>query len=403
MPETQTEETYTEQDQANDMLEGSEEIFGVIDRMGIEDDEKEKALKEAKPETKADDLIDDEPDALSDLNGDGKKKAEEEKQKVEVKPDATKREFPEAIKSEKARAHFASLEKVRDEAIKRADSEASRAKLLEAKVQELESKSGVAAPEVKVLQKQLAEAHATIERHESVLSYKAVEALPKFQEGVTVPQEKVIEELRELSRIFKLDGSEFDRILAEPSKWERNRMIIKLTEDLDGPDAEEVKSTIKTEVGKYFEAEVTKAKLYANAKGSREFAEQEKAQEEAKAALKRQDDFKKADAEVTALVKEKFPELAEDEARWNDLTKKISGVTDFDKLPPKAKAYANFTSFWHKPLMEENRDLKKKLAEKESILAARTKAMPGRGTAQVTKPEDEDETDPLSFVDRMFQ
>lgn len=407
MPDLATDtepETYTETDQANDMLEGAEEIFGVIDRLGIED-KNEPDKKDAKPETKVEDIEDGESDALSDLNGDGKKKEKEpeQKTKVETKPDATTRKFPDAIKSEKARDHFLALEKSRDEASKRADSEASRAKMLEAKVQELESKSGVAAPEVKVLQGQLQELQAKLEKQDKIIAITNLEKSAKFEEGVTIPQNEAVEELRGIARSFKLEGGDLDRILWEPDKYERSRMINKLTDDLDDPVAEEVKNDIKAAVAKHVKAEGVRAQLYENHKGSAEFYEQEKQQEEAKAALKRQEDFKKADAEVTKLVKEKFPELVEDETRWNDLAKKISGVTDFDKLPPKAKAYANFTSFWHKPLVEELRETKKKLAEKESILAARTKAMPGRGTAQVTKPGDEeDEADPLGFVDRLF-
>lgn len=264
------------------------------------------------------------------------------------------KEYPPEIKSPKAREHFDTLKRVKDEAERKASSLESKVKQFEARIQEMESKSGTAAPEVQVLQRENSELRAQLDDREKVISYKAVEASKPFQEQVTVPQEEAIDVLNQVAETYKLEGRALDAILKEPNKFKRLEMLGDLTAEL--PERSSfVKDELKEAVEKYVKAEGTAKSLYEKAKGNREFAEHEQRQVEAKAALDRAQQYQKANTEVDGILKEKFPEIAGDEATWKGIVEKAFKIADFDKMPPKAKAFANIASFMVMPLMEKLR------------------------------------------------
>lgn len=308
------------------------------------------------------------------------------------------KQYPEEIKSVKARQHFDKVNQLRDEAESRASAAEAKAKQFETRIQELESKSGVAAPEVKVLQKQLADLQSQLDEKERVISYTAVQETKQFREGVTAPQNDAEDVMKQVVAAYSMDGRKLDDVLREPNKFKRAEMLADLTAEL--PErAAYVKSDLRDAVEKWVSAEGTAKKLLENAKGMKDYADQERQQAEATSALDRQQKFKTAEKDMLATIMPKFPELSGDKTMWDGIAEKASKVTDFDLMPPKAKAFANWSSWAIMPLMEKHRATLAELQREKEVNAARTKSLPGggssRGGAQITKEDEVDEADPL--------
>lgn len=302
------------------------------------------------------------------------------------------KEYPAEIKGEKARHHFDALREKADAEKRRADGLDIKFKDLQRQFEEVQSKSGTAAPEVRVLQQENADLKAQLEDREKVISYKAVELSKPFQEQVTKPQSEALEVLEQVAQTYKLDGNALDKILREPNKFQRLEMLGDLTAELPERSAF-VKDELKQAVEKYVGAEGIAKSLYDKAKGNREFAEREQQQAEAKAALERQQEYKKSNTEVESILKEKFPEIAGDEATWKGITEKAFKVADFDKMPAKGKAFANLASWMIMPLMEKYRAEKAAHEETKSVMAKRngTALSPTQGRDSTTRKGGDDE------------
>lgn len=324
-----------------------------------------------------------------------KDKAAADASKTQQQATATNKDtdYPAEIKSPKAREHFDTVKRAKEEATRRAESAETKLKQYETRIQELESKSGTAAPEVKVLQTKVQELEAQLEERERVLSFKAVEETKAFKEGVTEPQKAALGEIHEAVTTYKLDARELDKILQEPSKYKRREMLEDLTADL--PERSQfVKEDLRANVEKYVAAEAKASELFNNAKGNREYADQERQQTEAKAALERQQQYQAANKEVDGIMKEKYPEIAGNEEEWRAITEKAFKVADFDRMPPKAKAFANLASWGFLKAMEKLRAETTAHQKTKEIMAKRNGSTPnptgGRAATGATTTEEED-------------
>lgn len=409
----------TPEDHGNEApLEGAEEIFSAIDQVldaprqdkaggdgGQQQDDGQQQHDQGgeTPEAKAERERNEQGQFVAKQKQEEKDRQEAQAkngnngQNGDQKPG--EKQYPAEIKSPKAREHFDALSKVKEDAIRRAEAAENRVKEFETKVQQLEARSGVAAPEVKVLQKQLGELQAKLDEREQVIAYTAVQETTPFKEGVTQPQKEAEEDMNQIAETYKLDARKLDEILRHPNKFQRAEMLADLTADLPERSAY-AKADLRAAVEKWVGAEGVAKKLFADAKGNRDFAEQEKMQTDAQAALQRQQQFKTAEKDVLSTITPKFPELSSDKTMWDSINEKAAKVSDFSKLPPKAQAYANWTSWAFMPLMEKHRAVLAELQKEKEINAARTKSMPGgggaRGGVQLGKDEAEvDENDPL--------
>lgn len=321
------------------------------------------------------------------------KQKEEADQKAAAEQAQQKgKEYPAEIKGEKARHHFDALREKADNEKRRADGLDIKFKDLQRQFEEVQAKSGTVAPEVKLLQQENAELKSQLEDREKVISYKAVELSKPFQEGVTKPQAEALDILNQVTATYKLDARKLDEILQEPNKFQRLEMLGDLTAELPERSAF-VKDELKQAVEKYVGAESVAKSLYDKAKGNREFAEREQQQSEAKAALERLEQYKKANTEVDTILKEKFPEIAGDEATWKGITEKAFKIADFDKMPPKAKSFANMASWMIGPVMEKLRAEKAAHEATKAIMAKRNGASlsPTQGRDSTTRKGDDEE------------
>lgn len=407
------------------ILEGAEELYSGIDEvlgMGAETqgakgseqgaEQQSGGASEQQGETGT--------DALDDLTKDGdpnrprgedgkflpvKKDAPPEKAAATEKPAAeaakdkpAEKTYPETIKSEKARHEFDNLRKLRDDEARRAESAEIKFRNLEKQFNDLQSKSGTASPEVKVLQQEVDKLKTERDELERVVSFKAVEETKAFKEEVTAKQDEAMSVLSQVVETYGLDGAQLDAALKERNRFKRLEMLGDLTEKL--PErAAFVKGELQAAVDKWVAADAKSQELYANAKGNREFAEQERAQTEAQGSLERQKAFRAAEKEVVAGLSEKLPELAGDEATWKEILEKAGKVADFDKMPAKAKAFANLSSYMVKPLITKVRVLEGELQKMKDTMAARARALPGAGSGRESSPRDEAADGDKSLLD----
>lgn len=388
------------------ILEGGEEIFSAIDSVlstgaSMAPDAKDKpAPVEKTQETQQDDTIAEatetaEQKAERARNDKGQFTKEQQEAADKAKAEQAKgdqKTYPDEIKSVKAREHFDALKKVKEESERKASSLEAKVKQYESKIQELESRSGTAAPEVKVLQQEITKLKADLEEREKVLSWKAVEETVGFREGVTAPQKQALDLINKAASTYQLDGRKLDEVLAEPNEFKRAEMLGDIMEGMSERSAP-IKTKIIDAVEKYVAAEEKAKEIFANSKGSREYAEQEKIQLEAKAALERQGAYQNANKEVETILKEKFPELTGDEAKWSEIRDRAFKVADFDRMPAKAKAFANMSSWMVMPLMEKYREATKELASLKDVMAKRngTTLNPAGGRGAVASKPDNDE------------
>lgn len=399
----------TDEDQGNEhVLEGSQDIMGAIDEvlstgasMAKDATDKPAAPDQTQQQTEDQETPEQTAQRARDEQGRFAKEQKEaaDKAAAEAKtPDAADKQYPAEIKSPKAREHFDALSKTKQDAVRRAESAEAKVKQAETRIQELESKSGTAAPEVKVLQQENAKLKAELDERERIISFKAVEETRAFKEGVTTPQKEALDEINEAATTYKIQGSKIDEILAEPNKFKRREMLADLTEEL--PERSKfVVDDLRANIEKYVAAEGKARELLNNAKGNREFADQERQQTEAKAALERQQAYQSANKEVDGILKEKFPEIAGDEEAWKGITEKAFKVADFDRMPAKAKAFANLASWMVMPLMEKHRAVAKELADLKDVMAKRNGSnlnpAGGRTAAPGKTDDDYDPSDPM--------
>lgn len=402
-------------DEAEDLgsehiIEGGEEIMSAIDGLFEQKPAQEHVQTETVQQetTQTDEhegeTADQQAERARNEKGQFTKEQQEEKARQEkaaqTQTTEGEKQYPAEIKSQKARDHFDALTKVKDEAVRKASALEAKVKQFETQIAELQSKSGTAAPEVKVLQEENAKLKAELDEREKIISFKAVEETKAFRESVTEPQREALDVLNQVAVTYKIEGRKLDEVLAEPNKFKRLEMLGDLTEEL--PERSSfVKGELKDAVEKYVAAEAKSKQLYANAKGNREFAEQERTQAEAKAALERQSQYQQANKEVETIMKEKYPEIAGDEALWSEITGKAFKVADFDKLPAKAKAFANLTSWGFLKVMDKLRAETEAHKKTKEVLASRNGSSPsptgGRATtSKQTVDEVDDGGDPMA-------
>jgi regulator of replication initiation timing len=403
-------------DEAEDLgsehiIEGGEEIMSAIDGLFAEKPAQEQVqtevqTQEVQTETQVEgETADQQAERARNEKGQFTKEQQEEKERQEkaaqTQTTEGEKQYPAEIKSQKARDHFDALTKVKDEAVRKASSLEAKVKQFESQIAELQSKSGTASPEVKVLQQENAKLKADLEEREKILSFKAVEETTPYKEGVSIPQSEAAADMDAMAAQYQLDIGAINKVLAEPNKYKRNEMLADLTQDLPERSRLGVHADLKESVDKWLKAEQTRGKIYDQAKGNREFAEQERTQSEAKAALARQQEYQKANQEVDAIMKDKYPELAGDEALWGEITGKAFKVADFDKLPAKAKAFANVASWAFLKAMDKLRAETEAHKKTKEVMAARNGSSPsptgGRATtSKQTVDETEDGGDPMA-------
>lgn len=404
----------TDEDQGNEhVLEGSQDIMGAIDEvlstgasMAKDATDKPAAPDQTQQQTEGEETPEQTAQRTRDEQGRFAKEQKEAADKAAAEagktPDATAdkdKQYPAEIKSPKAREHFDALSKTKQDAVRRAESAEAKVKQHETRIQELESKSGTAAPEVKVLQEENAKLKAELDERERILSFKAVEETKAFKEGVTTPQKEALAEINSAAKLYKLDGHKLDEILAEPDKYRRRELYADMAEEMSDRAKAVLGDDLKANIEKYVAAEGKAREIFANSKGNKDLHEYEQQQTEARAALERQQAYREGNKHADDTMRKNYPELSGNEELWKGITEKAFKVDDFDRMPAKAKAFANLASWAFLDAMKGWRADKKELADLKEVMAKRNGSnlnpAGGRTAAPSKTDEDYDPDNPM--------
>jgi hypothetical protein len=370
-----------------DTLEGGNEIMSGIDEvLGSEVGTQDGKLPIEQEEPTEQGSQQGDAGAVADTA----QKDEQQQQKKEdpspeqQKQDGAKKDYPETIKSTKARHDFDQLRADRDKERERANGLDRRLKEIEGKLTAAQSKSGVNSPEVAALEKQIKDLNSRIEEQDRIISFKAVEETPDFKEKVTVPKKEANDDLDQLIETYKLDSTAVDRALFEPNKFRRGDMLDTIMEQM--PEGKTTaRAALKEAVDRWIAADKVEKEIRANAKGNQELADTRKREEEAASAIQRKREWDTETGKVEQILREKLPELFEnDEKIWKSVLQNHNAVKDFDKLPARAKAFANMSSHAVMPLMRALREERMARQKAEKALADQAKAQPGAGSGRGT-------------------
>lgn len=372
-----------------DSLEGGDELFSAIDQIAAGED-----LTTSGDDTG--DLPLEKPPGTGGDTQPGDSKAPGEKDAPVKKDEQAKKEEPESgkkdgdypaeIKSTKAREHFDTLKKQKDDAVRNAQSLETRLRTLEAENKQIKGTAGTASPEFKALEKEVTTLKQQLEEKDGILSYKAVEEMTPFKEGVIKPKKEADDDINQLIESYKLNGALIDRAIAEPNKFRRLDLLEEAAAAEGVPETKipTIVGALKEAAEKWIAADKTEQQLRANAKGNRETVESQQREEEAKKTIARQRDFEKATADVEQILRKASPELFEpegdvEEKMWKEIQSNAAKIKDLDKLPAKAKVFNNFAANAYQPLVNLTRSLKAKVAELEKTIAEREAGLPGAG------------------------
>jgi hypothetical protein len=319
------------------------------------------------PEVKAEEVAPVKDDLLSGIS-DESESVTTEKAEEEIK------EYPPEIRSMKAREHFDALK-----ASKRAAER--RAAELETKVKDLESKGGIKAPEVAVLQKQYDELKEKWDEAQKELSSSFLQGTEEFKNAVVRPMQEATTGLKKFAEVYELSTSDIDAALGEPDEFKRNEMVSDIAESIRGLMN---KAKFEKLVDQFITAKAKEDELYQNAEGSMEFAKTKKAEEEAAAKLKAAEEYKSARQTVIENLSTKLTDLKEEPGTWEKVVADAESV-DFDSLSPKMKAFAAVAMNSIKPYQAKVATLAAKIKHLEGVIASRNAASPGAASGSVTQ------------------
>jgi hypothetical protein len=319
------------------------------------------------PEAKAEVTTQVKDDLLSGI-ADEKESVAAEISEEEVK------EYPPEIRSVKAREHFDALKASKKAAERRAAD-------LETKVKELESKGGIKAPEVAVLQKQYDELKSKWDEAQKELSSSFLQGTEEFKNAVVRPMQEATTGLKKFAEVYELSTSDIDAALGEPDEFKRNEMVSDIAESIRGLMN---KAKFEKLVDQFITAKAKEDELFQNAEGSMEFAKTKKAEEEAAAKLKAAEEYKSARQTVIENLSTKLTDLKEEPGTWEKVVADAESV-DFDSLSPKMKAFAAVAMNSIKPYQAKVATLAAKIKHLEGVIASRNAASPGAASGSVTQ------------------
>lgn len=392
-----------------DTLEGSDDIMNAIDNADTQQSNQgadgadttppgDSAAPGAGESTGGDDILGGLDTPKKDAPTKGTKP--EDQANKGTQPDAKDKDYPAEIKGEKARAHFDRLKTQKDEAVKRATDFENRLKSLEQENQKLKTTGGINAPEVQALNKEVAELKRQIEEKDKVLSYKAVEDLPAFVQGVKEPIQKAENIISQLVGHYKLNESLIDKAIQEPNEFKRDEILRQVMEEVP-TDHVNPRTKLSEAVTSYIGAIAKERELRENAKGNRDLAERETKEAEGKKNIERLRSYEEASKGVEETLRQKVPELFEKddngaEGLWSKISAEASKVKDFDALPPRGKMFANVASNAFVPLLQWGRGWKAKFEDSEKAYKELQESLPGAGAGNTpggdynTSGDDED-------------
>lgn len=302
------------------------------------------------------------------------------------------KEYPPEIRSTKAREHFDALKASKKAAERRAAE-------LETKLKDVEAKSGVASPEVAVLQKQYDELKTKWDEAQKDLAASFLHRTDEFKTAVAKPMEEATTGLNKFAERYKLSTSDIDAALREEDPFTRNELISELAENITGRANQ---NEFERLMGLFRSAKEKEDELFQNAEGSKEFATKKQEEEQAAARLQTEKQYKDAVQQVIDTTGPKLKELQDMPEVWDSIVKATQS-DNLDAMPPKLKAFAVLASNTVLPLLKMAREAKAEVKRLEGVIAARAAASPGAGagSSSATKKEPTDFVDGLNaFIPR---
>lgn len=301
-----------------------------------------------------------------------------------TQPDTKDKDYPEAIKGQKAREHFDTLKAQKDDAVKKFTELDTKHKALEQEVQKLRATSGINGPEVQALNKEVADLKKQLEEKEKILAYKAVEDSTPFIDGVKKPIQEAENTISQLVSHYQLNESMIDKAIAEPNKFKRNQILREVMQEVPTDDAV-ARTELSNAVTAYQGAIATERQLRENAKGNRDLVERETKEAEGKKNVERLRSYEEATKGVEETLRQRVPELFQKddkgtESIWSAIQAEASKVKDFDAQPARSKMFAHVAANSFIPLVKMTRDLKAKLEESEKALKDLQSTLPGAGS-----------------------
>lgn len=305
---------------------------------------------------------------------------------VTEEPEETK-EYPPEIRSIKAREHFDALKTSKKAAEKRAQE-------FESRIKELESKAGVNAPEVSVLQKKLEAAETKIEEMNKEVGAVNIERTDEFK-AIRSRQGAAVNTLKSLEKVYELSSLDISKLLDEPDEFKRNELASDIAEGIRGRANQD---KFYAAINEVIATTLEEADLYENHAGSVEFAKKKQDEEQAEKTLHEIQQYKKEATKVLDILKAKAPKLHENQEVWSKIVDSVEKTT-FENMEPWEKGMAIVTSQAISPLIQMMHDLQKENDKLKSTISSRASATPGAGPGTISQPS---ATDGKSFVDGMM-
>lgn len=310
-------------------------------------------------------------------------KAEEEK----VEDDKTGiEEYPPTVVSKKARENWDSMKAAHKAELSK---ERSQRETLEKRVKELEATGGVKSPEVSVLSKERDEWKAKFEAAEKELALDHVEKTDEYQNLVAKPGAEAEDFINTMIQTYDLDRSAINAALDEPNKIKRNEAISDIAENIRGRYNQDEFHRMTEQL---IAAHKKEDELRENAKGTKEFADAKRQEEEAAKRLKAKEEY---DSTLERVIEKAGSKLADIQDSWEKVTG-FAKSENFDEMPTQNKAFAVLASHALAPLLSKLRSAQKELAELKSVQKARSAANATAGTGTSSAPPVNEDEDTLS-------
>lgn len=304
--------------------------------------------------------------------------AEEEKTGIE--------EYPPTVVSKKARENWDSMKAAHKAELSK---ERSQRETLEKRVKELEASGGLKSPEVSVLSKERDEWKAKFEAAEKELALDHVEKTEEYQNLVAKPGAEAEDFINSMIQAYDLDRSAINAALDETNKIKRNEAISDIAENIRGRYNQDEFHRMTEQL---IAAHKKEDELRENAKGTKEFADTKRQEEEAAKRLKFKEEY---DSALDRVIEKAGAKLTDIQDSWEKVTG-FAKSENFDEMPTQNKAFAVLASHALAPLLSKLRSVQKELSELKSVQKARASASATAGTGVSSAPPINEDEDTLS-------
>lgn len=297
-------------------------------------------------------------------------------------------EYPPTVVSKKARENWDSMKAAHKAELGK---ERSQREALEKRVKELEANVGVKSPEVSVLTKERDDYKTKWEEAQKELALDHIEKTDEFKNLVVIPGREAEEFLATMVQHYELDRTALNAALDEPNEIKRSEALSDIAENIRGRYNQDKFHRMADQL---LAAHLKEDELRENAKGTKEFADTKRAEEEAAKRLKDKQEY---DSTLDRVIEKAGAKLTDIGDSWE----KVVGFAkseNFDEMPPQNKAFAVVASHALAPLLSKLRSVQKELAEAKSVQKARAAASPAAASgASSSAPVNENE----DFQDRL--